>query len=204
MKRKIILLTLLLSQSVWAHEPSRGIIHGAGGPFLFRNHYETTRVADSSTWTGGTLMGIGDVDHNGSIEISITYLKQIYARRQDGLLNLEKAQRLYISTGYRHWIDKYHSLGLSFFSAYALGDQRVVYTDFPLATRPTSSAGDTTEYGFEFSFQREAFQMGRFSAIFDARYSLSITSKDYEDSNHYGLLIALKYLIQDPQRGIKP
>src|SRR5690606_8552564 len=128
--------------SVWAHEPSRGTIHAAGGPFLFRNHYESTRAADRGTWTGGTLMALGDVDRNGSIEIAITYLKQIYARREQGLLNMERTQRLYITTGYRHWFDKDHSAALSFFSAYAMGDQKVVYTDFPMASRPTSSAGD--------------------------------------------------------------
>jgi len=163
----------------------------------------STREPDRSNFAGLSLVAEGDVDENGGLEIGFSYMPQEYTLIERGLVNREMVKRIYMTMGYRHWINPNYSLGLSFFSAYSMGEPKMVHTDFT-GPRPASSAEDIAEYGFEFSVQREAFQVGRLSAIFDARYSLSVTSKKGEDSNFYGIFIGLKYLIQDKMKGVAP
>jgi len=163
----------------------------------------STREPDRSNFAGVSLIAEGDVDENGGLEIGLSYLPQEYTLIEKGLVHREMVKRIYMTMGYRHWFNPLYSVGLSFFSAYSMGEPKIVHTDFA-TQRPASSAEDIAEYGFEFSVQREAFQVGRLSAIFDMKYSLSLTSKKGEDSNFYGFLIGFKYLIQDKTKGIAP
>jgi hypothetical protein len=204
MKRKSILLLLFLGCYAWAHEPSRGALHGSFGPYLFRSHNFNSQAADNATWTGFTLAAEGDVDNHGGLEIGITYFQHPYARRYNGLLNVEKVKRIYVTMGYRHWFSRDFSSALAFYSAYSMGDPQVMSTDFPMNARPDSSAEDIAEYGFDFSLQWEFYRHERFSTVLDGRYSYSVTSKAQEDGNHYGLLLSVKYLIQDKEKGVMP
>ncbi len=73
------------------------------------------------------------------------------------------------------------------------------YTPLGLAT-PETSAHDSTEYGFDGSIQVEPWREGRYAAIIDLRYSYSVTDKPDEESNHYGILVGLKYFVQGGKR----
>lgn len=173
-----------------------GKIHATIGPYLFQTHRLATSKGSDPIMSGFTLIAEGDVDYNGGIEISISYLQKIYPREVGDKVNIEKNKKIYVNTGYRHWFNKKYSAGLSFFSAYSMGGTRVVRSDFPLSSRPPSSAKDPAEYGFEFSLQYEPIQVGKFFLVVDGRYSHSVTSKDNEDGNHYGLILGLKYFIE--------
>ena len=205
MKRKLILFSLLLiGFEGRGHTPNRGAIHASFGPVLFRSHNISTREPDRTTNVGFSLVAEGDVDYNGGLEIGFSYLRQPYTLRDGLKVNIEETKRIYATIGYRHWIDSYHSLGLLFFSSYSMGDPQVIHTDYPMTDRPDSSAQDIAEYGFDFSAQREIPLRGRWSFVFDGRYSLSLTSKKREDSNFYGVFFAAKYLFQNKSKGIEP
>lgn len=141
----------------------------------------------------------GDIDKNGGAEISISYLQKVYATRKYGVVNMEKMKRIHITMGYRHWFNSKFSAGLAFFSAYSVGQGSVIHTDYPEGLRPDSSAKDITEYGFDFSLQHEpwSWSNGKYAVILDARYSMALTSKAKEDGNHFGLLAAFKYEVQE-------
>ena len=179
-----------------AHQPSNGAIHATAGPFGFATQQLSREFESPFLGSLGVVIE-GDVDNNGGLEISIFYLpKKTFSIERENLLITEESKRLHITMGYRHWFNKKFSTALAFFSSYAMGDSHVVQNEFYSLPAPKTSASDATEYGFDFSLQYEPYSYGRFSAVFDVRYSYSVTPKDDEDSNHYGILLGIKYFIQ--------
>jgi hypothetical protein len=150
---------------------------------------------------GAAFIAEGDLNGHGGLEIGMFYLRKVFSVQKDRLVLTERIKQLYVTMGYRHWFTKKFSLAAAFFSSYSMGDPEVVVSEFPGSQdRPKTSAHDTTEYGFDFSIQHEFWHKGRFSAIVDGRYSLSVTAKPGEDANHYGAMIALKYFVQSRER----
>jgi|FLYM01.1.fsa_nt_gi hypothetical protein len=204
MKRKFLFTLALIPLWSHAHEANLGTIVATVGPYIYQTHHMTTpREADPYN-LGFSIIAEGDIDYNGGIEVSLSYLQKTYPRKDGELYNIEKTKRIYVNTGYRHWFTKDYSAGVSFFSAYSMGGSTIIRSDYPLAVRPASSAKDVAEYGFEFSVQAEPWRNERWAALIDARYSYSVTNKTNEDGNHFGLIIGAKYLIQDLTKGIHP
>ena len=156
-----------------------------------------------SPYQGGAgLITDADIDYNGGVEIAIFYFHQLYSVRQENQVITERTQRMYISTGYRHWFKPTLSAALGFFSSYAMGEEQVVRNDFKMNNAPVTSASDTTEYGFDLSLQYEPWHKDRWSVIFDARYAYSVTAKPHEDESFVSFLVGLKYFVQSREEGL--
>ena len=192
--RAIALVFLSLGLRAWAHEPAEGKIHAAVGPYVLHSvpyHHNFT----SPFLAGLGILAEGDVDDNGGIEIGIFYFPEYFSIYRDGREITEKAHRVYITMGYRHWFTKQFSAAFAFFSNYATSEAEKINNDFGNAP-PLTSAHDMTEYGFDASLQWEFWNHEKFSLIVDTRYSYSMTMKSGEDQNFVAVFAALKYYVQ--------
>lgn len=182
----------------FAHEPADGSIWATLGPYAIRPHPRNHGFQTPITGGFG-LIAEGDLDHNGGIEISAFYLNQLFSLQQNGKVINEIGHRVYVVSGYRLWPTKYLSGGLGFFSSYSIGSGYIVHSDYASANPPETSAHVITAYGFDVSLQWEPWHKDRYAAVCDARYSYSITSRPGEDANFYGIMIGLKYYVQNPE-----
>jgi hypothetical protein len=123
-------------------------------------------------------------------------MRQFYSIQQDGLVLNTVSKRMYVILGYRHWWTSYLSSAGGFYSSYAMGDPRVVSSEFPADQHPSTSASDPTDYGFDFSFQLEPIRWEHWSLVLDARYSRSVTHKPAEAADFYGAIVGIKFLAQ--------
>lgn len=190
----LTLLMCLVTRS-GAHEPKDGDIYATLGTFTYQTHARTHRFANPLL-VGPVLTAEADISRHGGIEISMFYLNNRFSVERFGDRYIERVKRMYIATGYRHWFNERFSVAAAFSSSYAMGDVYVIRDDFGTRSHPGTSAHDITEYGFDFSVQYEPWRDGRFAAVVDARYGLSVTPKAGENSNHYGVFVGLKYFIQ--------
>ncbi len=167
------------------------------GPYVYRGNFGADVPGfESPVLSGSGLIVEGDLSNYGGLEISAFYMHKVFFREQNSRYIAEKVKMIYITMGYRRWFSENFSGGLSFYSSYPMGDGKVIYSDFPTYSVNTS-ARDATEYGFDFSLQWEFWREEKWALALDARYSLSVTQKDHEDADHYGLLLGLKYEIQE-------
>lgn len=170
-------------------------------PYIYQTHNIRNSRLSTPVLLGGGLIVEGDISRNGGLESSVNYLQKIYSRRVDDKYNVEKVKRMYVTVGYRYWFNPSISTALAFFSGYSMGEGSVIHTDFPYNSRPDSSADDIAEYGLDFSILYEPWTNGTLAIVLDGRYSYSLTDKSGEDGNHYGVLVGLKYIVQE--RGIR-
>jgi hypothetical protein len=181
--------------TVYAHQPQDGEIRATGALYLHRNVVRDH--AFSPQWqTGGGLIVEGDIDHHGGLELSAFYMRQFYSIQEDGRVLNTTGKRMYVVMGYRHWWTSRFSMAGGFYSSYAMGGPRVVYSEFPPGQNPRTSASDPTDYGFDFSAQFEPISSKWWSIVVDARYSRSVTNKPGEAADFYGAVVGLKYLVQ--------
>jgi hypothetical protein len=180
----------------FAHEPADGSIWATLGPYALRAH-PRNHSFEAPVLGGFGLIAEGDLNRNGGIEISAFYLNQLFSLQQNDRVIEEIGHRVYVVSGYRLWATRQISGELGFFSSYSIGSGRVRHNDFGSAP-PETSAHVITAYGFDFSLQWEPWHKDRYAAIIDTRYSYSITSRPGEDSNFYGILVGLKYYVQNP------
>ncbi len=200
-KRFVLRVTsifFLLTSWCWGYTPSEGNVSVYTGLFL-----STTRVnskptsPDAPNRLGLAAVVLGDINKNSSLEIGLFLMDKDYYREENGLYLGEDTRLIHITMGYRKWFNSYFSGSLTFFSAYAMGDVIVTRNDFPPGTDATTSAQDATEYGFDFAVQYEVWEYDFNAVVFDLRYSKSVTAKASEDSDHYGLLIGYRYILQE-------
>jgi hypothetical protein len=78
-----------------------------------------------------------------------------------------------------------------------MGEPKIVHSDFTPPDYIATSARDIVEYGIDFSIQQELMSFETINIVADLRYSLSVTNKISEYGDHYGLMIGVKYLIQE-------
>lgn len=201
MRNNKLLLTFLLflcTSSAKAYDPQEGKITAVIGPFIYKSNFATNEDgAKSPVLADFGILASGDVNKTGSIEIGLIHMHKLFFRDQDAYSIVEETQQIQVSMGYRRWISPYLSTGLSFYSAYPMDEPRIVHNTFPLGTEPQTSAQDLTEYGLEFSVQSELWQDSFISVVADARYSLNLTSKANEKADHYGILLGIRYLVQE-------
>lgn len=139
----------------------------------------------------------GDINNRGALEVAIFHMDKLFFVQKGPYLIAEEAQLIHITMGYRYWLSSYFSAALGFYSSYTLGTRVTKYNDFPQDQIPDTSAKDVTEYGMDFSLMSEVWAQKKWAVILEGRYSLSLTSKNKEKADHYGALLALRYLIQE-------
>jgi hypothetical protein len=174
-----------------------GNVSAALGPFFYKTNFEGRSNEVKSSYLGSpALLVQGDVNEHGSLEITLFHMNKMFFRDHGGAFLAEQAQVMQIGLGYRRWLNEYFSIGWAFYSSYAMADPAVVYSDQGTGNQLDTSASDITEYGFDLSVQSEVWSQNRLAVILDARYARSVTSKENEHADHYGLLVALRYFVQ--------
>ncbi len=199
-KLLLMIPAFTFSFSVFAYDPADGNITVTAGSFAYKTifpHEDAGKGLVSGYHGNFGLIGNGDLDDKSSVEIGIFHMNKLFFRDQNGKTQVEQTQVMHISMGYRRWLNPYFSGGLGVYSGYPMDDTKVVHTDFALGTEIQTSARDKTEYGFDVSIQCEVWHNDMFSALVDARYIKSMTSKENEYADHYGLMLGLRYLFQD-------
>jgi hypothetical protein len=192
-----IVLAILISCLVCqAHQPKEGTVVGTFGPFLHQTH--TIHAANSNyspPLLGMGLLAEGDLYDRGGIEIGLFYTLKSYLRFVGTSHVHEEVHKLSVPIGYRHWFTNSFSTGLFFESSFSNGDAQSVYND--TTTGDTTAARDVVEYGIEYSLQWEFWNNGAFAVLLDGRYFFSLSPKPGEDSNQYGMMLGVKYIIQE-------
>lgn len=191
------LILVLCVQSSFAYQPETGNVTATLGPFVYRTNFSNSNAGVKSPFFGTPgLIVNGDMNSSGSLEVGFFKLNKVYVRELGGQFLSETSENIFIDMGYRYWLNSYFSVSTSLYSSYAMGTTKVIYTDFPTGSEFDTSARDNTEYGLDFSLQTELWRKFDFSVVLDTRYSYCLTAKQNESADHYGALLALKYLIQ--------
>ncbi len=188
---------LLLATDALSHAPAEGDVHGTAGPYVYKTvtGYDGDKQAP---YLGGGLIVEGDVDYNGGVEIAIFYLDKLYVRRGDEGTQAEHIKRMHITTGYRHWLNSWVSGALSVFSAYSMGDAKVLEGDSPPDDDRATTARRVTEYGLDWSIMSEFWRGDDVAAVVDVRFHDTMVAKKNERADVLGVLVGFKYLIPKP------
>ncbi|MBY0554394.1 hypothetical protein K2P97_07690 [bacterium] len=204
-KWPVILFILFKTFISYAYQPSEGDVTAYFGPYLYKSNFDSTKTGAKSPNMGGFgLVVLGDVSAKGSLEIGMFYLNKIYLREDAGQYIAEKTGLMHITMGYRRWFTETFSGSISLSSGYSMGEVKILHSDFAPGSEIDTSARDKTEYGFDFSLLTELVKINTFAVFFDARYALSVTAKKNENADHFGFMLALKYLVQEkyPEQSI--
>lgn len=194
----LFLLFFMFCQESLAYEPQEGNVTAIIGPFVSRTDYSGSSTGAKAPVFGDFgLIVQGDINTTGALEIALFHMQKAYFRRENDLTFAEKTELMHITMGYRYWISPLWSASLAFSSSYPMNQPYVLHTDFPQGQNIDTSARDTVDYGLDISVQTELWQRDRYSVISDIRYGLSVTEKQNENGSHYGLILGLKYLIQE-------
>ncbi len=197
-KLLLMILTIILNYSAQAYEAADGNITVTTGPFVYRSNFPETENGVISGYHGdfGLVLN-GDLSTKGSLEIALFHMNKLYSRDEGGKTQVEETQVMHISMGYRRWVNPYLSGALGLYSSYPMDDAKVDHTDFAPGSEIKTSARDKTEYGLDLSIQTEVWGNNRISVLADARYALSLTNQPNEKGDHYGLMLAVKFLFQE-------
>lgn len=196
--RWILGLFFLGTVQTFAYSAKEGNVTASLGPFFHKTRFESSSAGANSPYLGGeSLIVNGDINSVGAIEFGIFHMNKIFFREQGPNLLSEMTEMMHVTMGYRRYLNPALSTSLSFFSSYSMGDVTVVHNDFTSANQIDSSARDITEYGFDWAVQTELYSHGTFAVILDGRYSLSLTSKPNEKSDHYGVILGVRFLAQE-------
>lgn len=196
--RSLLCLFLVCSSGqAFAYTPEEGNINAILGPYFFRTDYPGRPEVDSPNRSGYGISALGDSNSRGSIELGFFYLEKIFFRDQGPDILAEKIKHIHITMGYRWWLKSYLSTSLSFFSAYPLGDPELYYSNVRTGIELDTSARDLTEYGFDFAVQGELVSYQQMALVLEGRYSWSVTPKQDEKANHYGVLLGVRFMVQD-------
>ncbi|MGE0633531.1 MAG: hypothetical protein AB7O96_14050 [Pseudobdellovibrionaceae bacterium] len=203
-----LVITHLSSECIFAHQPKEGKVTSTIAPFIYKTDFDKSDAGATSPYLGGWGFIVeGDANKNGGLEIGLFHMNKLFIREEAKKYIAEKTQVVHVTMGYRWWMGRYWSFSPAFYSAYSMGDVQVVHNDFTSGKEIDTSARDFTEYGFDFSTQYEFSSQDPYFWVIDVRYSRSVTAKDHEFSNHYGILIGFKYLVQEkepPQKEDRP
>lgn len=195
---------ILFSLPSSAYVAKEGNVSASLGSFFYKTNYDASSDRPKSPYLGDfALLVQGDANDRGSLEISLFHMNKVFIRDQGGDFISEQVELMQVGLGYRWWLHHYLSVALAFYSSYAMSDPKLVHSSIPSGQPLPTSASDITEYGFDFSIQSEVWSRDRLAVILDARYARSVTSKENEHGDHYGLLVALRYFVQERDRNEK-
>ena len=191
-----LLSTLLFSLKAWPHQPNPGRGMMSIGPLISRSVDSPTPIASPTFWGLG-LIGEMDLSSNGGLEVALMYNENQYAVISGTSEYLvERAHRLSIPLGYRHWFSKSFSLAISFYSAYRIGAWSQLYRSPALSANINTSARDVTEFGFDFSLQADIWHSKDYTVFLDSRFLSPSTDKFGENSRAYVFILGAKYQVQ--------
>ncbi len=192
------LIFFVFGQRIFAYEPQEGNVTAIIGPFVSQTHYQSSASnVPNPVYGNFGLIAQGDINDAGSLEIALFHMQKTYIREDASRIFAEKTELMHITMGYRYWINPKYSVSLALSSSYPMNQPKVIRNDLPIGQEIDTSSRDTVDYGFDFSVQSELWQKERYSVVADVRYGLSVTEKQNENGSHYGILIGLKYLIQE-------
>ena len=198
LKFSILTTVLFYSISSLAYAPEEGNITSYFGPYIYKTNFRGSDTgATSPLMLGLGLVVDGDVNTKGSLEIALFLLNKTYYREEAGKFIAEQTALTHFTMGYRRWFTDTFSSSLSFSSGYSMGSPRIIHSDFPVGSEIDTSAKDTVEYGFDLSLQKELFKQPAYVVVIDARYSMSVTNKKNENSDHFGILLGFRYTVQE-------
>ena len=194
----VTLILLVTSTTAKAYTPEEGRISVYGGPTWYRTDFTSTRkgVIPSEQGSAG-LVVLGDINHTSSLEVGLFFFNKQYQRDLQGRFLLEQTKLAHITMGYRRWLNEKLSASFTISSGYAMGDPIVVHSDFLPTDNVDTSARDTTEYGLDLALQFEVWKFTDFSLVLDTRFAKSFTPKDDEKADHYAMMLALQYTLQE-------
>lgn len=194
----LFLLFFVLGLEAMAYEPQEGNVTATIGSFVSRTDYPGSDSGFKPPWYGDVgLIVQGDINEYGALEIAMFHMQKTYVRRSGASIVAEKTELMHITMGYRYWLSPLYSASLAFSSSYPMGERRIIHNEFQGTEVIDTSAADTVDYGFDFSLAAELWNSGRYSVIGDLRYGLSVTDKQDEEGSHYGIMLGLKYLVQE-------
>jgi hypothetical protein len=201
MKSVLFVVFLTLSNLTFAYSAKKGNITATLGPYIYKTNFsDTVGTGASSPYMGDfALIADGDVNEHGGLELGIFRLHKLFYRSQGMSSVVQGEELLQIDMGYRRWIGSVFSAALSFYSTYSFSAPVTVHNDFGPGLTPNTSAQETTLYGLDFSVQAEIWSQGRFSVMLNGIYSLPVTVKQNEKADMYGVIIGLRYFVQDQQ-----
>lgn len=198
--RQILIFIPLVTSPLYlyAHQPKRGKVIATWGPIFFQRQVDRDYPGATNPLGAGFMIAAeGDVDHNGGLEITLGYMQRRYFRKEGGSFLVEDAKRVHTSTGYRHWFNPRTSAALSLFTAYSIGDARVVHSNFaPGAEKFNTAATRVAEDGIDFSLQHELVTTKKTAILTDLRYSYSLSARGNESPFIYGFMVGFKHFIQ--------
>jgi len=199
LKAFLLPIFLLTAKTSLAYTPEEGKVTATLGPYINKTNFQGNSSKDKSSYLGSyALIAVGDISSTGSLEIAMIYSPSMLFYREDaGKYLVERTQVMHITMGYRWWLSDNLSTSLAFYSAYSIGSHSIVSSDFAPPDLIDTSARDITEYGFDGAMQWEFWSNHKIAGVLEGRYSASVTSKKNENSDQYGILIGLRYLIQE-------
>lgn len=185
--------------NVLAYTPKEGNISAILGPAVYRTEVSGSGLHDRMPFFGAaSLLAIGDISDHGSLEVGMFHMNKQFVVSKDSKVFEERSQVMHITMGYRHWWAPSFSTSLSIYSSYPLGYPDVITNDFG-TVKPTTSLDEKTTYGFDAAFQVELAEWDRYAIVTDLRYSRAFAPKDNEAADHAGILLGLRYFIQEKQ-----
>lgn len=194
----IFLLQAVLIQPTFAYTPKEGKVSTIIGPFTSKTNFQVADSVVKAPQMGGFgMIALGDTGDKGSLEIGLFHMHKTYLRKTGDRALAESVETAHITMGYRWWWTEVFSGSVTFFSAYPMGDTEVIHRRVPANTPFDTSAADLTEYGLDFSIQTELGSWPRFALILDTRYSLSLTAKEHEYADHFGVMLGLRFPVQE-------
>lgn len=182
-----------------AHTAEEGKVTATLGPYINRTLFLGPYAKDLESYLGSyALIAVGDISPRGGLEIAMIYSPNIlFYRESAGKYIAERVQSIHITMGYHWWLTSRFSTSLAFYSAYSIGTPNIVYSEFSPANLVDTSARDVVEYGFDGAAQWELWSHQGLAAIIEGRYSASVTHKKDENSDNIGILIGLRYVVQE-------
>lgn len=174
-----------------AYRPEPGKISASTGPYFYNSDmqskpdqfYKDVRV-------GWSLVAEAILGKSSGLEIGIFYFDKPYLRFEGDDYLVESINRLYITTGYRHWWSRDFSTALGIFSSYSMGDVEKIFESKTFESDFISSAHDVSEHGLDASIRYEHEFTNKDGFVVDLRYSFNLNPKSGERANHYGLNLA--------------
>jgi hypothetical protein len=202
--KSLFLLFFIFSIQLYAYVPSEGNVTASYGAFLYKTNFSGSENLPNSPILGDFgLKTNGDLNENGSLEIALFHLNKIYYRNLNNRNLTEQTSLIHITMGYRRWLSEKFSVGLGFYAGYSLGDYTTIHNDSNVNLEIDTSARDTVEYGYDFSAQQELWSKEKEAVTLDLRYSYSISNKENEKGDHYGLFLAYRVFIQEKESNIE-
>ncbi len=187
---------MTINATAHAHEPQEGKVFATFGPFLHQTqNLHSKDRSRAPLLVGLGLLAEGDTGPRGGIEVGLFYIEKTYQRIFGTTHIVEQVHKVDLPIGYRHWFSNEFSAALYFSALFSLGEYQVIYSDYPGGD--VTSAREQLEYGAESSVQWEFWHNDLFAVLLDGRYFYSLSAQDNEDAHHYGIMVGLKYLIQE-------